>query len=145
MYVQAGAIISNLGETPEEVVRITDCSFGESTIWRMSWRDGCRRSGRCPVQMIQHAAAVPWSGTRHGVVRVLRGVTYINDSKGTNVDATIKALESLPSPVILIAGGREKGEEYPVSRKPYAARSSRPFSSGKHACASARFSRVPLR
>jgi len=47
------------------------------------------------------------------VVRVFRGVTYINDSKGTNVDATIKALESLPAPVILIAGGREKGGEYP--------------------------------
>ena len=47
------------------------------------------------------------------VVRVLRGVAYINDSKGTNVDATIKALESVPAPVILIAGGREKGGEYP--------------------------------
>ena len=47
------------------------------------------------------------------VVRVLRGVAYVNDSKGTNVDATIKALESLPAPVILIAGGREKGGEYP--------------------------------
>ena len=47
------------------------------------------------------------------VVRVVRGVTYINDSKGTNVDATIKALESLHTPVVLIAGGREKGGEYP--------------------------------
>ena len=47
------------------------------------------------------------------VVRVLRRVTYINDSKGTNVDATVKALESLSGPVILIAGGREKGGQYP--------------------------------
>jgi UDP-N-acetylmuramoylalanine--D-glutamate ligase len=36
------------------------------------------------------------------------GVTYINDSKATNVDAVEKALRSLPGPVVLIAGGRDK-------------------------------------
>jgi UDP-N-acetylmuramoylalanine--D-glutamate ligase len=37
------------------------------------------------------------------------GVTFINDSKATNVDAVEKALRSLPGPVVLIAGGRDKG------------------------------------
>jgi UDP-N-acetylmuramoylalanine--D-glutamate ligase len=41
-----------------------------------------------------------------------RGVTYINDSKATNVDAVEKALRSLPGPVVLIAGGRDKGLDY---------------------------------
>jgi UDP-N-acetylmuramoylalanine--D-glutamate ligase len=56
------------------------------------------------------------------VVRDRQGVRFINDSKGTNVDATVKALESFTEPVVLIAGGRDKGGDFsklagPVSRK----------------------------
>lgn len=40
------------------------------------------------------------------------GVIYINDSKGTNVDATAYALAAYPSPLIWIAGGVDKGNEY---------------------------------
>lgn len=40
------------------------------------------------------------------------GVTYINDSKGTNPDSTIKALEAYDRPVILIAGGKNKGGSF---------------------------------
>lgn len=43
------------------------------------------------------------------VVAVKDGVTFINDSKATNVDAVEKALRSLPGRVVLIAGGRDKG------------------------------------
>ena len=43
------------------------------------------------------------------VVTAKNGVTFINDSKATNVDAVEKALRSLPGPVVLIAGGRDKG------------------------------------
>ena len=43
------------------------------------------------------------------VVAAKDGVTFINDSKATNVDAVEKALCSLPGPVVLIAGGRDKG------------------------------------
>jgi UDP-N-acetylmuramoylalanine--D-glutamate ligase len=39
-------------------------------------------------------------------------VTYINDSKATNLDALAKALESQSKPVILIAGGKDKGFEF---------------------------------
>jgi UDP-N-acetylmuramoylalanine--D-glutamate ligase len=45
-------------------------------------------------------------------VRELDGVSYIDDSKGTNVDATAKALTSFSEPVILLAGGRGKGTGY---------------------------------
>jgi len=41
-----------------------------------------------------------------------RGVDYYNDSKATNVDATIKALESFPAGVRLILGGKDKGSDY---------------------------------
>ncbi|MBI4126922.1 MAG: UDP-N-acetylmuramoyl-L-alanine--D-glutamate ligase [Deltaproteobacteria bacterium] len=45
-------------------------------------------------------------------VREVNGVRYYDDSKGTNVGATVKALESFTSPIILIAGGRDKGGSY---------------------------------
>jgi UDP-N-acetylmuramoylalanine--D-glutamate ligase len=42
------------------------------------------------------------------------GVDYYNDSKATNVDATIKALESFPANIHLILGGKDKGSDYSV-------------------------------
>jgi UDP-N-acetylmuramoylalanine--D-glutamate ligase len=44
----------------------------------------------------------------------INGVDYYNDSKATNVDATIKALESFPSNIHLILGGKDKGSDYTV-------------------------------
>jgi UDP-N-acetylmuramoylalanine--D-glutamate ligase len=45
-------------------------------------------------------------------VRVVDGVTYINDSKSTTPDSTIKALESFENKVILIAGGSSKNNDF---------------------------------
>ena len=47
-------------------------------------------------------------------VASVRGVQYFNDSKATNVDATIKALESFPANIHLILGGKDKGSDYTV-------------------------------
>lgn len=68
-----------------------------------------------------HAAGIPpviirdvfkaFQGVEHRCEPVARidGALYINDSKGTNYDSTIKAIESYSEPVVLIAGGRDKG------------------------------------
>jgi UDP-N-acetylmuramoylalanine--D-glutamate ligase len=45
-------------------------------------------------------------------VATVGGVEYYNDSKATNVDATIKALESFPANIHLILGGKDKGSDY---------------------------------
>jgi UDP-N-acetylmuramoylalanine--D-glutamate ligase len=45
-------------------------------------------------------------------VTTVKGVEYYNDSKATNVDATIKALESFPGNIHLILGGKDKGSDY---------------------------------
>jgi len=47
-------------------------------------------------------------------VATVQGVEYYNDSKATNVDATIKALESFAANVHLILGGKDKGSDYTV-------------------------------
>jgi UDP-N-acetylmuramoylalanine--D-glutamate ligase len=55
-------------------------------------------------------------------VREKSGITWIDDSKGTNVGAVVEALEAVSAPVILIAGGVDKGGDYapliePLRRK----------------------------
>lgn len=53
-------------------------------------------------------------GIRHRIEKVLEkdGVTYIDDSKATNVDATVKALDSVTGELVLLLGGKDKGYEY---------------------------------
>ena len=55
-----------------------------------------------------------FTGLEHRLesVRDLDGVRYINDSKGTNVGAVVKSLESFNEPLLLIAGGRDKGSDF---------------------------------
>lgn len=55
-----------------------------------------------------------FAGVEHRLelVRVADGVKYINDSKGTNPDSSIKALEAMDTPVLLIAGGYDKKSSY---------------------------------
>lgn len=55
-----------------------------------------------------------FSGVAHRLeyVATLNGVDYINDSKGTNPDAAIKALEAYDVPIVLIAGGKNKGVSF---------------------------------
>lgn len=55
-----------------------------------------------------------FKGIRHRLEEVAsyNGVLYINDSKGTNPDSTIKAIDSFHNPIILIAGGKDKGSDF---------------------------------
>jgi len=53
-------------------------------------------------------------GVPHRLEKVaeIAGVLYVNDSKGTNPDAAIKALEAFDCPIVLIAGGKNKGSDF---------------------------------
>jgi UDP-N-acetylmuramoylalanine--D-glutamate ligase len=67
----------------------------------------------CPAEAVVDSLR-QFEGLEHRLepVRELDGVSYINDSKGTNVGAVLKSLESFSEPVILIAGGRDKAGEF---------------------------------
>ncbi len=56
-------------------------------------------------------AIAAFRGVEHRIepVRALNGVLYVNDSKGTNYASTVKAIEAFDEPLVLIAGGRDKG------------------------------------
>ncbi len=59
-------------------------------------------------------AICSFKGIRHRIeaVRTVNGVTYYDDSKGTNVDATVKAVQTMTEPTIILLGGKDKGYDY---------------------------------
>jgi UDP-N-acetylmuramoylalanine--D-glutamate ligase len=67
----------------------------------------------CPDEAIQHTIEnfkglphrLEWAGE-------VRRIGFYNDSKATNVSSVVRALEALNPPVILIAGGKDKGGDY---------------------------------
>ncbi len=67
----------------------------------------------CPKEAIQ-TALESFRGFPHRLefVRELDGVSFYNDSKGTNVGSVVKSLRSFQEPIILIAGGKDKGGTY---------------------------------
>ena len=63
-----------------------------------------------PAETIRRAAGA-FAGVEHRLEQVttVDGVRFINDSQGTQPDAVIAALRAFPRPLVLIAGGRDKG------------------------------------
>jgi UDP-N-acetylmuramoylalanine--D-glutamate ligase len=61
-----------------------------------------------------------FAGVEHRLefVAEIGGVRYYNDSKATNVDAALKALDSLPGRILIILGGKDKGSDYAVLQQP---------------------------
>ncbi len=65
------------------------------------------------------AGVKSFAGVEHRIefVAEISGVSYYNDSKATNVDATLKALDAFPGGLIVILGGKDKGSDYGILRK----------------------------
>ncbi len=113
-YVKDGVIRIRLPHADEDLCRVDEVAaagihnranvMAASTLARLS---GCAASAVREV-------ARTFTGLDHAMqtVRQRRGVRFIDDSKATNVDATLKALESVETPVVLIAGGRDKGADF---------------------------------
>jgi UDP-N-acetylmuramoylalanine--D-glutamate ligase len=61
-----------------------------------------------------------FAGVEHRLefIAEIEGVRYYNDSKATNVDATLKALDAFPGRILVILGGKDKGSDYTVLQKP---------------------------
>jgi UDP-N-acetylmuramoylalanine--D-glutamate ligase len=66
------------------------------------------------------AGVKTFRGVEHRLefVAQIGGTTFYNDSKATNVDASLKAIEAFPGPLIVILGGKDKGAPYTPLREP---------------------------
>jgi len=65
-------------------------------------------------------AVKSFAGVEHRLefVAEIDGVSYFNDSKATNVDATLKALDAFPGNLFVILGGKDKGGDFTLLREP---------------------------
>lgn len=74
----------------------------------------CLQMGLSDDQIVEGLKTFPQVEHRLETVMVKDGITYINDSKATNVDSAWYALDSMKAPVVWIAGGTDKGNDYSV-------------------------------
>ncbi|HEV2299490.1 MAG TPA: UDP-N-acetylmuramoyl-L-alanine--D-glutamate ligase [Candidatus Acidoferrales bacterium] len=72
-----------------------------------------------PIDSIE-AGVRTFPGVEHRLefVAEIRGVAFYNDSKATNVDATLKAIDAFPGSLYVILGGKDKGSNYAPLREP---------------------------
>src|SRR5258705_631413 len=114
VFVREGWIVARLNGHVEEICPLSEIFLrGQHNVENVLAATACALwTGMSPSSIRRGIAA--FRGVAHRIERVHddRGVVYYNDSKGTNVDSTIKALESFSEPVILIAGGKGKGQDF---------------------------------
>ena len=72
----------------------------------------CHARGITGQQFIEAYHTFKKPSHRIEYVLTMEGVRYYDDSKGTNIDAVIRAVEYLDAPIVLIAGGVDKGSPY---------------------------------
>ncbi|HUP38440.1 MAG TPA: UDP-N-acetylmuramoyl-L-alanine--D-glutamate ligase [Candidatus Limnocylindria bacterium] len=114
VFIYDGWVVAKLNGRTERICPVTEITLrGQHNVENVLAATACALwTGMSPSAIRRGIAA--FRGVAHRIERVHddRGVVYYNDSKGTNVDSTIKALESFSEPVILIAGGKGKGQDF---------------------------------
>lgn len=114
VYLEEEYVVINTGEKIEKVIKINDI----------------RLPGKHNLENVLSSVAIAWimkldfkiikeilidfPGVEHRIeyVDTINGINFYNDSKGTNSDASIKAIEAINSSIILIAGGMDKGVDF---------------------------------
>ena len=112
-FVSAGAICLRWQGKTETVCRIDEMKLfgGHNVENALATCSAAYLAGVAPSQMAKLLRE--FSGVEHRIepVATLEGVRWFNDSKATNPESSIKALEAFPGQVTLIAGGRDKNTD----------------------------------
>ena len=114
VFVRDGWIAAKLNGHTETICPLSEIFLrGQHNVENVLAATACALWCGLPPEVIRRGIA-RFRGVAHRIelVRDLRGVQYFNDSKGTNVASTIKALESFSEPIVLIAGGVGKGQDW---------------------------------
>jgi len=104
------------GAKPEPVMPVAEISLaGAHNVQNVLAAVCAARLAGVESETIRSAVAA-FKAVEHRLefVREVEGVKYYNDSKATNVDATMKAVESFAGGIYLILGGKDKGSDYRV-------------------------------
>jgi UDP-N-acetylmuramoylalanine--D-glutamate ligase len=114
VFVRDGWVAAKLNGHVEAICPLAEMQLrGQHNVENVLAATGCALWLGVGAEAIRRAIG-RFRAVEHRIefVRDLRGVQFYNDSKGTNVASTIKALESFDERVVLIAGGKGKGQDF---------------------------------
>jgi UDP-N-acetylmuramoylalanine--D-glutamate ligase len=131
-YIQDGQIVFRVTKTQSEIMPISEIPLKGAHNLENVLAATCVGAvmGCKPDAMRQAVRDFKAVEHRLEYVATIRGVEYYNDSKATNVDATIKALESFPANIHIILGGKDKGSDYTVLKDLLRQRAKRVYTIG---------------
>lgn len=114
IYLENGNMICKMGEKEENICHISELKvLGTHNHENVMAAVGMARAYGVPADIIRDAV-LAFGGVEHRIEYVCTkdGVSYYNDSKGTNPDAAIKGIQAMKNPTVLIGGGYDKASEY---------------------------------
>ncbi len=113
-YLSDDLLIINPLGAEERLMQVNEVALpGRHNLYNSLAAAVAARAMEIQSELIRESLAT-FEGVPHRLelVREVDGVKYVNDSKATNVNSLWYALESFREPVVLIAGGRDKGNDY---------------------------------
>jgi UDP-N-acetylmuramoylalanine--D-glutamate ligase len=119
-YVRDEEIVFRQDGEEEVLLRVEDIPLvGAHNVENVLAAAAATRLSGAPASAIAKGVR-SFAGVEHRLefVSEVAGVRYYNDSKATNVDATLKALDAFPGRILVILGGKDKGSDYTVLQKP---------------------------
>jgi UDP-N-acetylmuramoylalanine--D-glutamate ligase len=119
-YVRAEEIVFRQDGAEEVLLKLEDIPLaGSHNVENVLAAAVAARLAGAPAAAIAKGVR-SFAGVEHRLefVSEIAGVRYYNDSKATNVDATLKALDAFPGRILIILGGKDKGSDYTVLQKP---------------------------
>lgn len=114
VYVQRDQIFIKMDGVATEIFPVKELNIpGQHNLENVLAAVACAHALGIKPDTVRKSLA-DFRGVAHRLETVaeINGVKYINDSKATNPEASIKALESFDKPIILIAGGMNKGSDF---------------------------------
>lgn len=114
VFCQQDTIFIREGLKVDEIMPISEIQIlGDHNLENVLCAVGMAYFGGVSKDVIRNSVS-SFKGVEHRIefVREVNGSRYYNDSKGTNPASTIKALQAMVNPVILIAGGYDKGVNF---------------------------------
>ena len=113
-FVKDGRILFRYGDRQEDICAVEDIFIpGAHNLENALAAVALAMVMGIEPEVIAHTLKT-FKGVEHRIefVKTVNGVSFINDSKGTNPDATIKAIEAMKAPTVLILGGYDKKSEF---------------------------------
>ncbi len=113
-WIENNFLLINLGDGNEEITSTSEMVMrGAHNYPNVLMSSIAARVMDISINQISRTCK-SFPGVEHRLefVREMNGVKFINDSKATNVDSVIVAVQSFTEPIIIIAGGRDKGSPY---------------------------------